>query len=63
MSIAYGTVSVVCGEVDLSDAPLREHGDSRTQEMILEIQLLAFSRVYCVETASGCSGWIVFWLC
>ena len=36
-------MSVGCGEVDLSDAPLREHMDSRTQEMILEIQLVASS--------------------
>lgn len=36
---------------------------SRIQEMILEIQLVASSGVDCIETASGCSGWVVFRLC
>lgn len=59
--MAYGTV--VCGEVAMSDTPLREHMGNRTQEIILEFQLVASSGQCSVEAASGCSGWIIFWLC
>lgn len=61
MSMAF--VTVVCGEVSMSDTPLREHTVNRTQEIVLKFQLVASSGEYCVEAASGCSGWIVLWLC
>lgn len=61
MSMVY--VTVICGEVAVSGPPLREHTLNRTQEIVLKFQPVASSGEYCVEAASGCSGWIIFWLC
>lgn len=61
MSMAY--VTVTCGEVAVSDTHLRERMVYRTQEIVLKFQLVASSGEYWVEAASGCSGWIIFWLC
>lgn len=36
MSMAF--VTVVCGEVSMSDTPLREHTVNRTQEIVLKFQ-------------------------
>lgn len=46
-------VTVVCGEVAMSDTPLREDPVNRTQEIVLKFQLVASSGEYCFEAALG----------
>lgn len=49
-------VTVICGEVAVSDPSLKEHTVNRTQEIVLKFKPVASSGEYCVEAASGCSG-------